>query len=150
MFSDLRGSIFLSIAVCSLVYNVITPSVKRRGRERHGPATGRLPSVLVHGRHVVKRAAISLHVLDHQVVFAAHEVLNTDLLTGLKLAVQDVLDPLPSLRLRPKIRGRIGIHLASCKGPFNNVPTPPAVLITVLRALAGLYVQELAYVKSRW
>src|SRR5215211_8172205 len=128
MFSGLSGRIFLSVAFCALVYNFITPSVKGRGRERHGPATGRLPSVLVHGRHVVKRAAIPLHVLDHQVVLAAHKVLDADLLTGLKLAVKYVLNPLPSLRLRPKIRGRIGVHLASCEGPFNNVPTPPAVL----------------------
>src|SRR5215218_11377438 len=148
MFSDLSGSIFLSVAFCSLVYNVITPSVKGRGRERHGPATGRLPSVLVHSRHVVKRAAISLHVLDHQVVFAAHEVLNTDLLTGCKLAVQNVLDPLPSLRLRPKIRGRIGVHLTSDVWPFDNLPAPAAVL--TVRALAGLDVRELADVKSRW
>src|SRR5215216_6698588 len=147
MFSDLRGSIFLSIAVCSLVYNVITPSVKRRGRERHGPAPGRLPAVLVHGRHVVEGATISLHVLDHQVVLTAHKVFDADLLASCKLAVKDVLDPLASLCLRSEIRGRIGVHLATCVRSFDNLPAPPAIL--AVRALTGLDVQELAYVKSR-
>jgi hypothetical protein len=38
MYSDLTGSMFFPVALCSFVYNAITPSARGRGRNWDGPA----------------------------------------------------------------------------------------------------------------
>src|SRR5215212_8036556 len=53
MFSDLSGSIFLSVAFCSLVYNVITPSV------RGGAANDTAPPQDVYPRYLCTADTLS-------------------------------------------------------------------------------------------
>src|SRR5215212_3427986 len=98
---------------CSSVYNAITPSMGGGAALVATPPGRFLFLVPMHGRHVVERAAVPLHVLDHQVMLTAHQVLRADLLAGLKRSAQNVLDPLAGLSLRPKVGGCVRVNLAS-------------------------------------
>src|SRR5215208_1702888 len=89
--------------VCSFVYNATTPSVGGGAATKAAPLTLSLLANVVHGRDVVEGPAITLDVLDHEVMLTAHQVLCTNLLASLELATQDVLDPLASLGLRAEI-----------------------------------------------
>src|SRR5215218_4164517 len=92
-------------AVCSFVYNATTPSVRGGAARKAAPLIAFLLPIFVHSRDVVEGPTVSLHVLDHKMVLAADELLDTDLLASLKVAVQNVLNPLASFGLRPEIGG---------------------------------------------
>jgi hypothetical protein len=94
----------------------------------------------MNGAHVVERAAIPFDVLDHEMVFAAHQVLGADLLAGLQLAAEYVFDSLASLGLRSEVDRGVGGHLLACIRPIKNLPTPPPVL--AVDTLARLDIQE--------
>src|SRR5215212_4809622 len=101
-----------------------------------------LLSVLMHGRYVVEHAAVPLDVLDHQMLLAADEVLDADMLARFQLTAQNVLDPVACLCLRPKVGGRIRVNLAPGERSFQYLPAPASVL--AVGALSGFDVQKLA------
>src|SRR5215207_5382547 len=73
------------------------------------------------------------------------------MLTVLKLAVPDVLDPLAGLSLRPEVRGGVRVHLASGVGSFDYFPTPPPIFaIVAFVAFPRFDVEKLADIQPGW
>src|SRR5918995_3737001 len=131
--------------VCSLVYNATTLSVGGGAALVAAPLTLSLLAIVVHGRDVVEGPAITLGVLDHQVMLTAHQVVCTNLLASLELATQDVLDPLAGLGLRSEVGRGVRVHSLTGIRSIEYLPAPAPVL--AIGALARLYVQELSYVE---
>src|SRR3712207_2861706 len=100
MLSAFTGSNRLFGAVSSLMYNATTPSVGSGAASKAAPQIAFLLLVFVHSRDVVEGTTVSLHVLDHEVVLAAHQVFEPYLLACLKLPAEYVLGPVACLGLR--------------------------------------------------
>src|SRR5215204_484006 len=90
----------------------------------------------MHGRYVVEHAAVPLDVLDHQMLLAADEVIDTDMLARFQLPPQNVLNPPACLCLRAQVRGGIRVDLAAGVRSFQYLPAPASIL--AVGALSGL------------
>src|SRR5215212_11253552 len=146
MFSDLSGSVFLSVAFCSLVYNVITPSV------RGGAANDTAPPQGVYPRYLCTADTLS-NVRPSLFTFSI-----------IRWCLPPTRSSMPTCSPAASSRSRmfsthcralacgpkfvdVLAYTLPCVRTFENLPAPPAVLTVC--TLAGLDVQEFAYVKSR-
>src|SRR5215211_6581384 len=122
-------------ATCSVMYNAITPSVRCGAALAAAPQIAFLLLVFVHSRDVVEGTTVSLHVLDHEVVLAAHQVFDPYLLASLKLPAEYVLNPLAWLSLRTEVRGGVRVNFAPSVRSFQYFPAPPPILPAHSRSL---------------